>query len=87
MVESPIRPSRRSRCIVTCLGWLAQSYMKANPILVAAASGAATMVTSGVFHINRIAYRRIDHLEEDRHGMVCHYLIGRIRARVQADHS
>lgn len=46
------------------LGWLAQSYTKANPILVAAASVAAIVVTSSVFQINRTAYRRIDDLEE-----------------------
>lgn len=47
------------------LGWLAQSYAKANPILVAAAGVAAIVVTSGIFQINRIAYRLIDDLEEN----------------------
>lgn len=47
------------------LGWLAQSYTKANPILVAAASGVSIVVSSGVFQINRIAYRCIDDLEEN----------------------
>ena len=47
------------------LGWLAQSYTKANPVLLAAASVAAIVVTSGVFQINRIAYRLIDDLEEN----------------------
>ena len=47
------------------LGWLAQSYTKANPVLLAAASVAAIVVTSGIFQINRIAYRRFDDLEED----------------------
>ena len=46
------------------LGWLAQSYTKANFVLLAAASVAATVVPSGMFQINRIAYRRIDDLEE-----------------------
>jgi hypothetical protein len=46
------------------LGWLAQSYTKANLILLAAASIAAIVVTSVIFQINRIAYRRIDDLEE-----------------------
>ena len=46
------------------LGWLAQSYTRANPALVAAAAVAAIVVTSGIFQINRIAYRRIDDLEE-----------------------
>ena len=47
------------------LGWLAQSYTKANPVLLAAASVAAIVVTSGIFQINRIAYRLIDDLEEN----------------------
>ena len=47
------------------LGWLAQSYTKANPVLLAAASIAAIVVTSVIFQINRIAYSRIDDLEED----------------------
>ena len=47
------------------LGWLAQSYEKANPALVAAATAAAIVVTSGILQINRIAYRRIDDLEEN----------------------
>ena len=47
------------------LGWLAQSYTKANLILVAAASIAAIVVTSAIFQINRVAYRRIGDLEEN----------------------
>jgi len=46
------------------LGWLAQSYTRANPVLLAAASIAAIVVTSVIFQINRIAYSRIDDLEE-----------------------
>lgn len=46
------------------LGWLAQSYTDANPALVAAATVAAIVVTGSVLQINRIAYRRIDELEE-----------------------
>jgi 4-hydroxybenzoate polyprenyltransferase len=47
------------------LGWLAQSYTKANPVLVAAATFAVIVVSSGIFQINRIAYRLFDDLEED----------------------
>ena len=47
------------------LGWLAQSYSKANSALVAAATVAVIVVSSGIFQINRIAYRRFDDLEED----------------------
>ncbi len=46
------------------LGWLARSYTKANLVLLAAASVAAIVVTSVIFQIDRIAYRRIDNLEE-----------------------
>ena len=47
------------------LGWLAQSYTKTNPILVAAASIAAIVVTSAIVQINQVAYRRIGDLEEN----------------------
>jgi len=47
------------------LGWLAQSYAKANPALVAVTSIAATVVSGGIFQINSIAYHRLDDLEED----------------------
>ena len=47
------------------LGWLAQSYAKASSALVAAATIAVIVVSSGIFQINRIAYRRFDDLEED----------------------
>ena len=46
-------------------GWLAQSYAKASSALVAAATIAVIVVSSGIFQINRIAYRRFDDLEED----------------------
>jgi hypothetical protein len=45
-------------------GWLAQSYMKANPILVAASTIAVIVVSSGIFRLNHIAYRLFDDLEE-----------------------
>jgi 4-hydroxybenzoate polyprenyltransferase len=46
------------------LGWLAQTHADANPALVLAAGIASIAVTSGLFWINRIAYLRIDDLEE-----------------------
>jgi len=46
------------------LGWLAQSYTKANPVLVAASTVAVIVVSSGIFQLNRIAYRLFDDLEE-----------------------
>ena len=45
------------------LGWLAQSYTKANPALVAASTIAVIVVSSGIFQLNRIAYRLFDNLE------------------------
>jgi len=47
------------------LGWLAQSYAKANSAFVAAATIAVIVVSSGIFQINRIVYCRFDDLEED----------------------
>ena len=46
------------------LGWLAQSYTKANPVLVAATTIAVIVVSSGIFQLNHIAYRLFDELEE-----------------------
>ena len=46
------------------LGWLAQSYTKASPVLVAASTVAVIVVSSGIFKLNRIAYRLFDDLEE-----------------------
>ena len=47
------------------LGWLAQSYPKATPTLIAAASAVVILVSGGIIQINRIAYRRVNDLEED----------------------
>jgi len=47
------------------LGWLAQSYTKADPALVVATIVAAIVVSGDIFQINRIAYRRIGDLEEN----------------------
>jgi len=46
------------------LGWLAQSYTRANPALVAGATIAVIVVSSGIFQLNHIAYRLFDDLEE-----------------------
>jgi hypothetical protein len=46
------------------LGWLAQSYTKASPVLVAASTVAVIVVSSGIFQLNRVAYRLFDDLEE-----------------------
>jgi hypothetical protein len=47
------------------LGWLARSYTKANPALVAAATIALIVLSRSIFQINRIAYRRFDDLQSD----------------------
>jgi hypothetical protein len=39
------------------LGWPAQFYATATPVLVFAASIASVAVSSGVFWINRVAYQ------------------------------
>jgi hypothetical protein len=46
------------------VGWLAQSYTKASPVLVAASTVAVIVVSSGIFQLNRIAYCLFDDLEE-----------------------
>jgi hypothetical protein len=46
------------------LDWLAQSYTKANPVLVAASTITVIVFSSGIFQLNHIAYRLFDDLEE-----------------------
>lgn len=46
------------------LGWLAQSYTAADPVLVLTAGIAVIGVSIAIFWINRSANRRIDDIEE-----------------------
>jgi len=46
------------------LGWLAQNYATGSRLLVAAGSVATIAVTIAVVRVNRLAYRRIEQLEE-----------------------
>ncbi len=46
------------------IGWLAQNYARASGNLVLAATGATVAITIGVVRINRLAYRRLEQLEE-----------------------
>ena len=46
------------------LGWLAQSYSTVTPVLVSAAGMATIVVSGSILMLNRIAYRRIDDIEE-----------------------
>ena len=46
------------------LGWLAQSYADANPILLFAGGGATAAIAGAVFWMNRVAYKRMKSFEE-----------------------
>jgi hypothetical protein len=46
------------------LGWLAQNYASAGRLLVLAATALAIAVSFGIVHVNRLAYRRIEQLED-----------------------
>jgi len=46
------------------LGWLAQNYSTGSRLLVLVASVVATAVTYAVVRVNRLAYRRIEELED-----------------------
>ncbi len=46
------------------VGWLAQSYASANPVLLVGGVIATAVVTLGVVRINRIAYHRMKELED-----------------------
>ena len=46
------------------LGWLAQNYGGASRLLVLVGSAVAVLVTYAVVRVNRLAYRRIEELED-----------------------
>lgn len=46
------------------LGWLAQNYDGTSRLLVLVGSGVAVVVTYAVVRVNRLAYRRIEELED-----------------------
>ncbi len=48
----------------TLLGWLAQNYATASRLLVLAGTAVTVAVTVAVVRVNRLAYRRIEQLEE-----------------------
>ena len=48
----------------TLLGWLAQNYASAGGLLVLAATTATIVLSFVVVRINRLAYRRIEELED-----------------------
>jgi hypothetical protein len=49
---------------VSLVGWLAQNYGKTHWPLVLAGFAATTVVTYGVARVNRVAYNRLDELED-----------------------
>lgn len=49
---------------VSLLGWLAQNYDGTSRLLVLVGSGVAVVVTYAVVRVNRLAYRRIEELED-----------------------
>ena len=46
------------------VGWLAQNYDDAPIFLQIVCSAAVVVITGGIVWVNRIAYRKIDELEE-----------------------
>jgi len=54
--------SRRARA--SLVGWLAQHYATASPVLVLAAVLATAVGTFAVVWVNRLAYHRIEQLED-----------------------
>ena len=46
------------------LGWLAQNYATASRLLVLTGTAVIVAVTVAIVRVNRLAYRRIEQLEE-----------------------
>ena len=49
---------------ISLVGWLAQNYDDAPIFLQIVCAVAAVVITGGVVWVNRVAYRKIDELEE-----------------------
>ena len=49
---------------ISLVGWLAQNYNHAPIFLQIVCSVAVVMITGGVVWVNRVAYKKIDELEE-----------------------
>lgn len=49
---------------ISLVGWLAQNYDHAPVFLQVACSVAVVVITGGVVWVNRVAYKKIDELEE-----------------------
>jgi hypothetical protein len=46
------------------VGWLAQNYAKASGLLVLAGTAATVAITFAIVRVNRLAYRRLEQLEQ-----------------------
>ncbi len=49
---------------ISLLAWLAQNYSSTNVLLLIFCGVAVTVVTGAIILVNKIAYRKIDELEE-----------------------
>ena len=49
---------------ISLVGWLAQNYDSASVLLQTVCLVAVVVMTAGVVWVNRVAYRKIDELEE-----------------------
>jgi 4-hydroxybenzoate polyprenyltransferase len=49
---------------ISLLAWLVQNYSKADTVIVVIGSVAALFVTLGIVWVNKVAYRKIDELED-----------------------
>ena len=49
---------------ISLIAWLVQNYGKASPVLLIVCAIIVILVTFAIVWINRVAYRKIDELEE-----------------------
>ena len=49
---------------ISLVGWLAQNYDRAPILLQVVCSVSVVVITGGVVWVNRVAYKKIDELEE-----------------------
>jgi len=49
---------------ISLVAWLTQNYSSASVFLLALCGVAVTLVTGAIVWVNRIAYRKIDELED-----------------------
>ncbi len=49
---------------ISLLAWLVQNYKTADTILLVIGAASAILITVGIVWVNRIAYEKIDELED-----------------------